>query len=71
MILSLMKAGRGAAVSYPGSFHIGFFIGSEAQVDEIHRQLSEDGYEVSAPQRHHGYTFYVQAPGGFTVELGA
>jgi hypothetical protein len=26
---------------------------------------------VAAPERLHAYTFYVQAPGGFSVELGA
>ncbi len=70
-VLSLMKAGKTAHVTYPGTFHIGFFVGSEAQVDEINRRLKEDGYNVAPPERHHGYTFYVEAPGGFTVELGA
>jgi catechol 2,3-dioxygenase-like lactoylglutathione lyase family enzyme len=66
-----MKADRRSAAGYPGNFHIGFFIDSEAEVDEIHQRLKEDGFEVTAPERHHGYTFYVKAPGGFTVELGA
>jgi lactoylglutathione lyase len=70
-VLSLMKAGKTAQVTYPGTFHIGFFVESEAQVDEIIRRLKEDGYDVAPPERHHGYTFYVEAPGGFTVELGA
>jgi hypothetical protein len=26
---------------------------------------------VAPPERLHAYTFYVAAPGGFTVELGA
>jgi catechol 2,3-dioxygenase-like lactoylglutathione lyase family enzyme len=70
-ILSIMKAGKDTKIAYPGNFHIGFFIDSEEKVDEIHRRLREDGYEVTTPERHHGYTFYAQAPGGFTVELGA
>lgn len=70
-VLTMMKAGRGTDVRYPGNFHIGFFIESEAQVDEINRRLKEDGYNVPAPERHHAYGFYVEAPGGFTVELGA
>lgn len=70
-VLSIMKAGKDTTVAYPGNFHIGFFIGSEAKVDEVHQRLKSDGYEVSQPERHHGYTFYAKAPGGFTVELGA
>jgi catechol 2,3-dioxygenase-like lactoylglutathione lyase family enzyme len=70
-VLSIMKAGKDTTVSYPGNFHIGFFIDSEAKVDEIHQRLTADGYSVSQPERHHGYTFYAAAPGGFTVELGA
>ena len=69
LVLSLMK-GR-AGVAYPDTFHIGFFIDSEARVDEIHHRLTEDGYDPPAPERHHAYGFYVQAPGGFTVEVGA
>ena len=70
-VLTLVKAGKATTVEYPGTFHIGFFVGDEATVDEIRRRLSEDGYEVSEPSRHHRYTCYVAAPGGFTVELGA
>jgi lactoylglutathione lyase len=70
-VLTLMKAGRNMTVAYPGTFHIGFFVDSEAVVDDIHRRLREDGFDVPAPERHHAYGFYVQAPGGFTVELGA
>jgi catechol 2,3-dioxygenase-like lactoylglutathione lyase family enzyme len=29
----------------------------------------DDGFDVEPPQRHHAWTFYVQAPGGFTVEV--
>jgi lactoylglutathione lyase len=70
-VLTLMKAGKGVEVKYPGSFHIGFFVDSEETVDTINRRLKEDGYEVAPPERSHAYTFYVAAPGGFTVELGA
>jgi lactoylglutathione lyase len=71
LVLTLMKAGRNVDVAYPGNFHIGFFVESEAIVDEINRRLKADGYDVAPPERHHAYTFYVAAPGGFTVELGA
>lgn len=70
-VLTLMKAGKSVTVAYPSTFHIGFFIESEATVDTIHARLKEDGFDVAAPERHHAYGFYVEAPGGFTVELGA
>ena len=69
--LSLMKAGKASNVAYPSNFHIGFFVASEAIVDDINRRLRDDGYDVAPPEHHHAYTFYVAAPGGFTVELGA
>ncbi len=69
-VLSLMKAGRNSAVAYPGNFHVGFFVESAAKVDAINQRLKEDGYDVAPPEQHHAYTFYVAAPGGFTVECG-
>ena len=70
-VLTLMKAKR-TGVAYPGHFHIGFFVESEAKVDEITGRLREDGYDLSPPEHsNHAYGFYVEAPGGFTVELGA
>lgn len=69
-VLSLMKAGKSIEVAYPQTFHIGFFVESEAKVNEVNQRLKDDGYDVAPPERHHAYTFYVEAPGGFTVELG-
>ena len=66
MIFTLMKARQ---VNYPGSFHIGFVQESEQQVNEIYQRLKDDGFEIKPPQRTHAWTFYVQAPGGFTVEV--
>jgi lactoylglutathione lyase len=70
-VLSLMKRRRSDTSPYPSTFHIGFFVTGEDTVDEINRRLREDGFDVAAPERHHAYGFYVEAPGGFTVELGA
>ena len=66
MVLTLMKAGQ---VAYPKTFHIGFAQDSEAQVNAIYQRLKDDGYEVNPPERSHGWTFYIQAPGGFLVEV--
>jgi catechol 2,3-dioxygenase-like lactoylglutathione lyase family enzyme len=66
LALTLMK---GDEVSYPETFHIGFLQESEEQVNEIHQRLKDDGFDVEPPKRAHGWTFYVKAPGGFTVEI--
>ncbi|UHA73508.1 VOC family protein [Paenibacillus sp. 481] len=66
LVLTLMK---GAKVSYPKTFHIGFGQENEEQVNELNQRLKEDGYDVEPPQRAHAWTFYVEAPGGFTVEV--
>ncbi|GEN86078.1 VOC family protein [Oceanobacillus sp. FSL W8-0428] len=65
-VLTLMK---GKDVQYPKTFHIGFPQVNREKVDQINKQLKEDGYEVDPPIESHGYTFYVKAPGGFTVEV--
>lgn len=68
-VVTLMK---GKEVQYPDTFHIGFFVESESVVDELNSRLKADGYDVPAPERNnHAYGFYVTAPGGFTVEVGA
>ena len=68
LALTLMKAGQ---VAYPSTFHIGFSQESEERVNEIYQRLKDDGFEVNPPQRMHAWTFYIQAPGGFTVEVAA
>jgi lactoylglutathione lyase len=70
-VLTLMKRRRSDPPTYPSTFHIGFFIEDENRVDEINRRLRDDGFDVEPPTRSHAYGFYVEAPGGFTVELGA
>lgn len=66
LLLALMK---GTKVSYPQSFHIGFVQESEKRVDEIYQHLKNDGFDVKPPKRAHRWTFYVKAPGGFTIEV--
>jgi catechol 2,3-dioxygenase-like lactoylglutathione lyase family enzyme len=71
-VLTLMKAAEGMQAKYPGTFHIGFFIDGEETVDRIYQRLKDDGYDVPAPENTgHSYGFYVKAPGGITVEVGA
>lgn len=72
MVLTLMKAKASTFRGYPDSFHIGFFIESREEIDRKHKDLVEAGYEVDKPaDTGHSYGFYVDAPGGFTVEVGA
>ena len=62
-VLTLMRAGRTTEVKYPGNFHIGFFVESEAIVDEINCRLKDDGYKWLRPST----TMHIpsmEAPGG-------
>jgi lactoylglutathione lyase len=71
-VLTLMQGKEGVEIEYPSSFHIGFFVDSKALVDEKHQRLTEDGYDTTEVKtRHNTYDFYVEAPGGFTIEFGA
>ena len=73
MVLTLtsMKVGRETEVKYPATFHIGFGQESEERVNEINKQLKDDGFDVPPPSRQHGsWTFYFfLAVGGFTIEV--
>jgi catechol-2,3-dioxygenase len=52
--------------------NIGFFIDSKESVDRIYWRLKQDDFDVPAPEdTGHSYGFYVKAPGGFMVEVGA
>jgi lactoylglutathione lyase len=71
LALTLMKAGHNTEVKYPAHFHIGFSQESEERVNEINQRLRDDGFDVEPPQWAHAWTFYVQAPGGFMIEVAA
>jgi catechol 2,3-dioxygenase-like lactoylglutathione lyase family enzyme len=66
LVLTLIKAGQ---VKYPSTFHIGFGQESEERVNEIYQRLKDDDFDVAPPQRLHAWTFYIQAPGGFNIEV--
>ena len=66
MVVSMFK---GKDIVYPGTFHIGFIQESEAAVDAMYARMTADGLKADPPQRSHGWTFYVKAPGGFLVEI--
>lgn len=70
LVLTLMK-GRMGEVNYPATFHIGFGQPNRAEVDAFYVRLKADGFDVAPPQESHAYTFYVNAPGGFQIEIMA
>lgn len=70
-MLTMMKMGRRGSQEYPENFHLGFFVESEEKVNQIYQRLQEDGYTTLPPERAHCYSFYLGAPGGFTIEVGA
>jgi catechol 2,3-dioxygenase-like lactoylglutathione lyase family enzyme len=69
LVLTLIGAGKRSKVEYPETFHIGFIQESEDRVNELYQRLKTDGFNVEPPKRLHAWTFYVEAPGGFTVEI--
>ena len=70
-VLTLSNFDKVEKVEYPGAFHIGFMQDSRERVDEIYRRLTADGFEVQPPKEFHGaWTFYLNAPGGFLLEVG-
>jgi hypothetical protein len=66
LVLSMFK---GKDVVYPGTFHIGFIQNSDAEVDALYARMTADGIVADPPRRSHGWTFYVNAPGEFLVEV--
>jgi lactoylglutathione lyase len=72
MILTLMKAKPSTFQGYPETFHVGFFTEDRAEVDALAARLRADGFEFDDPaDTGHSYGFYVNAPGGVVVEVGA
>ena len=71
MVLTLMKANP-LKVHYPETFHVGFFVASRDDVNAVYASMRADGMQVDEPSdTGHSYGFYVTAPGGFLVEVGA
>ena len=69
-IITLSNFNHAAKVDWPGAFHIGFVRDSRAAVDAVHARLTGAGHKASPPRLFHGsWTFYVEAPGGFTIEV--
>ena len=69
LYLSLMK---GSQAGYPELFHIGFDLGTEADVTAAYERLTSDGVKADPPEHTAwgSWTFHFRCPGGdFTVEV--
>jgi lactoylglutathione lyase len=68
LVLTLMGVGRDNTVSYPKTFHVGFILPSDLEVDAINQRLKDDGFDVESPSQQHGaWAFSFQAPGNFKI----
>ncbi len=72
-VLNFMASGKTEA-TYHKNFHVGFFVGSVAEVRLKHAELVDAGYGPGDVQQFNRggsrtTTFYCQAPGGFLVEV--
>lgn len=72
--LNIMRIKDGTSASYPDGFHVGFHIGSPAEVRARHAELTAAGLEVGEVQvlMRGGIAttiFYLHAPGGLLVEV--
>ena len=57
-------------VAYHSDFHVGFYVESRAAVDASYAGLTANGIEGDKPRPRQGrYSYYVNAPGGFIVEV--
>jgi len=59
--------------AYPADsdlLHVGFRLETREQVEAVQARFEADGWPVEKPKELHGaWTFYVRAPGGYTVEV--
>ena len=73
-ILILMHGKETMHSSYTPLFHMGFVVGSEAEVNAAYQRIKDNGYEPPPPAiLNRGgdptFGFYYSAPGGITVEV--
>ena len=70
MALALSNFSGEDSVKTARGFHIGFMVDGREAVNAKHAELAEAGVAAPEPQSFHGsWTFYIPAPGGFTVEV--
>jgi len=72
LVLVLSRWPKDPLADYPGGFHIGFLLESEAAVQARYDALLAAGVDLPAPPDHRrgGFQFYFEAPGPILVEIG-
>lgn len=69
-LIALSNFSENDDFKYPGTFHIGFNLSSREKVDAMHDRMTTDGLKIGKLIEFHGaWTFYVNAPGGFIIEV--
>ncbi|MDB5458242.1 MAG: hypothetical protein JWP92_3827 [Caulobacter sp.] len=72
LVLVLSRWPKAADAAYPGGFHIGFLLESEAAVRARYARLLAAGVDLPGSPEHQrgGFQFYFEAPGPVLVEIG-
>lgn len=70
MVLVLSNFDSATESQLPSTFHVGFMMNSRDEVDAVHQRLTAAGFPCDAPRLiHFSWTFYMAAPGGYTLEV--
>ncbi|MGC4107493.1 MAG: VOC family protein [Thermomicrobiales bacterium] len=70
-VLTLMPLKDDDPSSYPGSFHVGFYVPVET-VEALHAAMTAAGLDPGEISRlHRGTMFYVTDPSGILIEVGS
>ena len=72
LVLVLSRWPKDPQAAYPGGFHIGFLLESEAMVRARYEAMRLAGVDLPSPPSHRrgGFQFYFEAPGPILVEIG-
>jgi catechol 2,3-dioxygenase-like lactoylglutathione lyase family enzyme len=70
LVLSTLRSDQDAAGSYPEDFHLGFYVETMTEVDQLYQKLAAFGIasEHEPKMIRGGYTLYFRALGGILFE---
>ncbi|QVL34051.1 VOC family protein [Telmatocola sphagniphila] len=72
LVLNLSHFDKTSVIEYHKDFHIGFFRATREEIDAIHSQLNTSGVIAESPKKAVGrYGFFIDAPGGFMIEVAS
>lgn len=71
LVLSSSKAFGGESPTYPKDFHVGFYVETRGEVDQIYERLAAANIHMDHGPRiiRQGYTLYFTALGGILFEV--